>query len=107
MGTSVNDLRHVLVSILGFELEDGDHVRYVLRVNSKIIARTMFSRSWRGNVQIDDKILSLQAKQMHCSNQTLKKLLRGHARREEYFREILDKGLIDQYDFAILCKKNK
>ena len=65
MGVSVNDLKRILESVLGFELDNGDHVRYVLKINGKIIARTKFSHSWRGNQQIDDAILSLQAKQMH------------------------------------------
>jgi hypothetical protein len=73
MGTCVNDLVYVLDSVLGFKREAArDHVRYVLIVNGKIIARTNFSHSWRGNQQIDDSILSLQAKQLHCSSKTLK-----------------------------------
>lgn len=46
MSTSIDDLRRLLESVLGFEYESGDHVRYVLRVNGMIIARTKFSHSW-------------------------------------------------------------
>ena len=105
MGTSINDLRRVLAVILGFELEGGgDHVRYVLRVNGIIVARTKFSRSWRGNQQIDDSILSLQAKQMHCSVKMLKSLLQGRLGKEDYFRVLLDGGFISQDDFDFLSR---
>jgi hypothetical protein len=73
MGTSVNDLVYILVSVLGFERENsGDHVRFILKVHGRIVVKTMYSHSWRGNTQIGDNILSLQAKQLHCSNKTLK-----------------------------------
>lgn len=63
MSITINDLIRVLGSILGYELErSGDHVRYVLRVNGKIIARTKFSHSWRGNQQISEPILHAIAK---------------------------------------------
>jgi hypothetical protein len=99
MGTSINDLRHLLGSILGFEYESGDHVRYVLRVNGRIIAQTKFSHSWRGNHQIDASILSLQAKRLRCSSQTLKHLLRGNLGKKDYFRELLKGGHITQDEF--------
>ena len=99
MSTSINDLRRLLESILGFEYESGDHVRYVLRVNGLIVARTKFSHSWRGNQQIDASILSLQARQLHCSNGTLKKLLSGTLEKQDYFRELLKGGHITQDDF--------
>jgi hypothetical protein len=102
MGTSINDLRRLLESVLGFEYESGDHVRYVLRVNGIIIARTKFSHSWRGNQQIDNSILSLQAKQLHCPNPVLKGLLRGSLGKKEYFRELLKGGFIDQVTFDAL-----
>jgi hypothetical protein len=102
MSTSINDLRRLLESVLGFEYESGDHVRYVLRVKGKIIARTKFSHSWRGNHQIDDCILSLQAKQLHCSNQILKGLLRGSLGKKDYFKELLRQSLITQDDFESL-----
>ena len=103
MGTSINDLIRVLEYILGYELEKGgDHVRYVLKIESKIIARTKFSRSWRGNQQISEPILHAQAKQMHCSARTLKMLLQGRMGREEYLQELLDGQVINQAEFAIL-----
>ena len=102
MGTSINDLRRLLESILGFEYESGDHIRYVLRVNGRIIARTKFSHSWRGNQQIDDSILSLQARQLHCSSQTLKNLLRGNLGKKDYFRELLKAGRITPEEFDSL-----
>lgn len=105
MGTSVNDLIKILNSVLGFDLESGgDHVRYSLKVNGKIVARTKFSRSWRKNQQIDDSILSLQARQMHCSAGTLKGLLQGKLKKEHYFKELLDRGLVTQEDYDFLLK---
>jgi hypothetical protein len=96
---------YVLDSVLGFKREAArDHVRYVLIVNGKIIARTKFSHSWRGNQQIDDSILSLQAKQLHCSTKTLKGLLRKQLGSEAYFKEILQNGLIDQAEFDLLTR---
>lgn len=106
MGTSINDLIRVLESVLDYELEKGgDHVRYVLRINSKIIARTKFSRSWRGSQQISEPILHAQAKQMHCSARTLKMLLQGRLKKEDYFRELLEGKVIDRSEFDILCGK--
>jgi hypothetical protein len=104
MSTSIDDPGRLLESVLGFEYESGDHVRYVLRVNGMIIARTKFSRSWRGNQQVDDSILSLQAKQLHCSNQTLKGLLRGQLGKKHYFKELLKRGIISQDDFDSLFR---
>ncbi len=103
MSTTINDLIRVLGSILGYELEkSGDHVRYVLRVNGRIIARTKFSHSWRGNQQISEPILHAIAKQMHCSTKTLKLLLQGRLERETYFRELLDGKVLEQSEFDIL-----
>ncbi|MHB8600860.1 MAG: hypothetical protein ACYDER_29165 [Ktedonobacteraceae bacterium] len=104
MGTSINDLIRVLESVLGYELEKGgDHVRYVLKINGKIIARTKFSRSWRGNQQISEPILHAQAKQMHCSARTLKLLLQGHLNKKEYLRELLEEQVITHKEFDVLC----
>jgi hypothetical protein len=106
MGTSINDLIRVLEAVLGYELEKGgDHVRYVLKINSKIIARTKFSRSWRGNQQISEPILHAQAKQMHCSARTLKLLLQGRLSKKEYFRELLEGQVITHMEFDILCSE--
>lgn len=103
MGTSVNDLEYVLSVVLGFEREDAkDHVRFVLKVNGNIVARTKYSHSWRGNKQIGDSILSQMAKQLHCSNKTLKGLLGKQLGRQDYFREILRNGSISQEDFDSL-----
>ena len=107
MGTSVNDLKRLLESVLGFDCEDGDHVRYALIVNGKLIARTKFSHSWRGNQQINNSMLSIQAKQLHCSNQTLKGLLRGSLAKKDYFEELLRRGIISQNDFSSLCDTRK
>ena len=104
MGTSVKHLINVL-EILGYKLDEGgDHVRYELKVNGTVVARTKFSRSWRKNQQIDDSILSLQAKQMHCPVQMLKGLLRESLTKEHYFKELLDRGLITQEDYDFLLK---
>lgn len=104
MGTSINDLIRVLESVLGYELEKGgDHVRYVLKINGKIIARTKFSRSWRGNQQISEPILHAQAKQMHCSSRTLKLLLQGRLNKKEYLRELLEGQVITHIEFDLLC----
>lgn len=106
MGTSINDLRNILTSVLGFEQESGkDHVRFVLIVKGEIVARTKISHSGRGNAQIDDTILSLIAKQLHCSNRTLKGLLQRRLSKEDYLREILENGRIDQSKFDLLCGK--
>lgn len=104
MGTSVKHLINVL-EVLGYKLDEGgDHVRYELKVNGTIVARTKFSRSWRKNQQIDDSILSLQAKQMHCPVQMLKGLLRESLRKKDYFKELLDRGFITQDDYDFLLR---
>lgn len=106
MSISINDLKRLLETILGCEPESGrDHVRYVLKVNGKIIARTKFSHSWRGSQQISETILRLQAQQMHCSTKTWKLLLQGRLKKEEYFKELLQGKFIDQSEFDILCGK--
>jgi hypothetical protein len=104
---TVNDLIRVLESVLGFEPEDGDHVRYVLTVRGKIIARTKFSRSWRRNYQIDDSILSLIAKQLHCSIQLLKALLRRRVGKEDYFKELVRGGFMSQDDYDFLLDEKR
>lgn len=107
MGTSINDLIYLLESILGCEREKGgDHVRYYLQVNGRIIATVKYSHSWRGNTQIDDSILSKQAKSMKCSNKTWKLLLQGRITKEKYFQELLDRKEISEDEFIILCRKN-
>lgn len=103
MGKSVKDLEYVLRVVLGFECEDAkDHVRFVLKINGKIVARTKYSHSWRGNEQISDNLLSLIAKQMHCSNKTLKDLLGRQLKQQDYLSELLKNGYIDQADFDSL-----
>lgn len=107
MGTSINDLVYLLESILGCEQErGGDHVRYFLKVNGRIIATVKYSRSWRGNTQIDDSILSKQAKSMKCSNRTWKLLLQRQITKEKYFRELLERKEISEDEFVMLCNKN-
>lgn len=104
MGISIKTLTHVLVSELGCELDKGaDHVRYILRVNGRIIATVKYSHSWRGNTQISDEILSLQAKSMKCSNKTWKSLLQGNITKKEYFQELLERKEINQTEFDMLC----
>jgi|SRR5579883_1522255 hypothetical protein len=105
MGRSVKDLEYVLRVVLGFECEDAkDHVRFVLKSNGKIVARTKYSHSRRGNEQISDNLLSLIAKQMHCSNKTLKGLLGKQFNRQDYLNELLENGSIDQADFDSLMQ---
>jgi hypothetical protein len=107
MGTSVNDLVYVLVSVLGFERESGkDHVRFTLRVNGRIVARTKYSHSWRGNKQLGDGMLSLQAAELHCSNRTLKGLLQNRLGKEDYFRELLINGRINQAEFDVFSGRS-
>ncbi len=107
MSTSTNDLRRLLESVLGFEYESGDHVRYVLKINGRIVARTKFSHSWRGNKQIGDNMLSLIVQQLHCSNKILKDLLRGNLGKKDYFGELLKGGFISQVDFDSLFGEEK
>jgi hypothetical protein len=105
MGISVNDLKHVAKTVLGCVLEDdGDHIRYSLIVNEKIIATFKYSHSWRGNTQIGEPILHKQAQSMHCSLQTWKGLIQGRIPKQQYFQELLQKGLINQAEFEMLCE---
>lgn len=105
MGISVNDLKHVAKTVLRCELEnDGDHIRYNLIVNGRIVANFKYSHSWRGNSQISEVILHKQSQSMHCSLQTWKSLVQGRITKETYFRELLEKELIDQSEFEMLCK---
>lgn len=105
MGICVRDLKHVAKTVLGCVLEDdGDHVRYILEVNGRLIANFKFSHSWRGNYQIEAYILSKQAQSMHCSLQTWKGLLQGRISKQQYFHELLEQELIHQAEFEILCE---
>jgi hypothetical protein len=105
--STINDLKYILESVLGCECEKkGDHIRYFLRVNGREIVRTKYSHSWRGNQQISGTMLSLQAKQMGCSSQTWKRLLEGKLSKEEYFQELVAKGIMSQAEFDIACGKN-
>jgi hypothetical protein len=45
------------------------------------------------------------AKQMRCSNKMWKALLLGNATKEDYFRELLANGYINQEEFDSLCGK--
>jgi hypothetical protein len=103
MGASVRDLK-CLLETLGCECdESGDHVRYTLKVNGRIVAKTKYSHSWRGNMQISDIMLNLQVKQMQCSHRTWKLLLLGQAPKELYFKELLQNGFISRKEFDDLC----
>ena len=105
MGICVRDLKHVAKTVLGCVLEDdGDHIRYSLIVNERFIANFKFSHSWKGNYQIEESILHKQAQSMHCSLQTWKGLLQGRISKQQYFQELLQKGLINQAEFEMLCK---
>jgi hypothetical protein len=102
--SSINDLKYLLETVLGCECErSGDHVRYFLRVSGREIVRTKYSHSWRGNQQISTPMLSLQAKQMGCSIQTWKRLLVGTLTREDYCRELVNRGIMTQVEYDILC----
>lgn len=108
MGVSVRDLRYLLENVLQCERKDaGDHIRYTFIVNGRVVARTKYSHSWRGNMQINDAMLSLMARQMLCSNRTWKSLLLGKVSKEAYFRELLQNGHISQEEFDMLCEKGK
>ena len=105
MGTSIRDLRYLLETVLRCECDEtGDHVRFTLKVNGRTIAKTKYSHSWRGNKQIDASMLSKQATDMRCSNRTWKLLLLGQVPKEEYFRELLQRGHISQEEFDSLCR---
>lgn len=104
MGTSVKDLEYLLKRILGCERDETrDHIYYILKVNGRVVARTKCSHSWRGNKQLSDSMLSNIAEQMKCSNKTWKVFLLGKATREDYFKELLEKGYINQEEFNSLC----
>lgn len=93
-------------TVLQCERNDaGDHIRDSLKVNGRVIARTKYSHSWRGSMQISDAMISLIAKQMQCSSRTWKLLLLGQATKETYFRELLQNGHISKEEFGFLCGK--
>ncbi|MEO7019489.1 MAG: hypothetical protein ABI234_05005 [Ktedonobacteraceae bacterium] len=95
----------MLETILGCEREEGgNHTKYVLRVNGRVVALTFYSRSWRESTQIDSTILSQQSKQMKCSNALWKKLLARQASRVDYFQELLRYGHISDEEYTLLCK---
>jgi hypothetical protein len=102
MGTSVKDLEYLLTRVLNYEIETGHHIRYTLKVNGRIVAITRRSHSWRGSTQIDKKMISNIAEQMKCSDKTLKLLLQCNATKEDYLKELLQKGEITQAEFDIL-----
>src|SRR5579859_3191117 len=106
MGICVKDLKYVVSTVLGCELEnDGDHVRYSLKVNGRFIANLKFSRSWTGNYQIGEFILHKQAQSMHCPLQLWKGLLTGRIPKRNYFDELLKQELISQSEYEMLCKR--
>lgn len=106
MGTSVRDLKYLLEVILGCERDESkSHIRYFLKVQGRIVAQTHYSHSWRGNKQIDNSMLNLQAREMRCSSRTWKLLLMQQIPKEEYFRELFQNGHINQEEFDMLCKK--
>src|SRR5260370_6975901 len=106
MGTSVRDLEYMLEKVLGFERDEkGGHIHYGLIVNGRPVAKTKLSHSWRSNTEISDQMLSLMAKQMRCSNKMWKALLLGNATKEDYFRELLANGYINQEEFDSLSGK--
>ena len=101
--STINDLKYVLESVLGCECKRGsDHVSYLLKINGRVIARTKYSHSWRGNHQIDENMLSIQARQMGCSNKTWKRLLQGLIPKEEYFNELVARGIMTQEEYDSL-----
>lgn len=104
MGTTIKDLRYLLEQVLQCERDESrSHIYYFLRVNGRIVAQTHYSHSWRGNTQIDDSMLSKQAQEMRCSNRTWKLLLQGRASKEDYFKDLLQRGHITQQEFEKLC----
>ena len=89
MGICVNDLVHLAESVLGCELERSrDHVRYVLKINGRVIGRFKYSHSWRGSYQIDEYILRMQAKSMRCSTQTWKLTASGQTNQTRLFSRV-------------------
>ena len=105
MGTSVKELEYLLKRVLGYECDETrNHIYYTLRVNGRIVARTKYSHSWRGNKQISNSMLSKIAEQMQCSNKMCKAFLLGKATREVYFKELLERGHINQEEFNSLCR---
>ncbi|HVB60380.1 MAG TPA: hypothetical protein VNE61_04225 [Ktedonobacteraceae bacterium] len=106
MSTSLKDLKAFL-EVLPCVCEEGrGHTKFILKVNSKVVAWTYYSRSWRSSTQIDDSTMSKIAKQMKCSNNILwKKLLAGQASKENYFRDLLEHGHITREEYQTLCEK--
>ncbi len=107
MGTIVRDLRRLLEKVLQCERdESGKHIRYRFVVNGRLVAQTHYSHSWRGNEQIDDKMLKNQAEQMRCNLKTWKLLLLGQASKQDYLGELLKGGHISQVEYDELCGKS-
>lgn len=107
MGTSLRDLQYLLERVLRCERDNtGKHVRYFFKVNGRVVAQTHYSHSWRGNTQLDNSMLSMQAKEMRCSLKTWRLLLEGRASKEAYFRELRQNGFISQQEFDDLSREN-
>lgn len=108
MGTTLKDLKTFLESLPCVREEARRHTRYSLKINNRIIAWTDYSRSWNGSTQIDDSTISKMGKQMKCSNNVLwKKLLAGQAVKDDYFRDLLNNGHINQDEFNFFCINGK
>ena len=106
MGTSLRDLQYLLEKVLRCERVDaGKHIKYYLKVNGRVVAQTHYSHSWRGNTQIDNSMVSMQAKEMRCSAKTWRLLLEGKVPKEVYFNELFQNGYVSQEEFDDLCKK--
>lgn len=106
MGTSLRDLQYLLEKVLRCERVDaGKHIRYYFKVNGRVVAQTHYSHSWRGNTQIDNSMVSMQAREMRCSTKTWRLLLEGKVSKEAYFQELFQSGHISQEEFDDLRKK--
>ena len=87
-------VHRALVTALGFQLEEGTrHDVYVLRIGNKNVAKTVLSRgsSYR---TLSDALVAAIARQIHCPRQMLESLVRGTVSREDYLRNLMERGII-------------
>ena len=92
------DVHRALVSVLGFQYEEGTrHGIYVLRIGNRVVAKAMTSRG-SSHRTLSDVLVSQIAREVHCDTQILERLVRGTASRDDYMRHLLARGIISVDD---------
>ncbi len=94
MPATRGDIEHLLEQ-LGYRRDDGDHRRFRLYFEGRLIAATMTSHGTR---EIHDGLLATIAGQMRIRPAFLRNLLAGRKRPQDYVAELRKQGLLPGKD---------